>query len=151
MLQRPRQLIGSTLVALAVVGLAAAPVAAGRPVADLSPGSFLADVSGAAVAKDGVLSLKVKYSCSPYEAPFDGSDLVIASVASGASGFDGIGAVVCDGSSQQMTLSLTAFNGGFEGPASVVFAHQGMTADGSSGTVGVFAELPTRVVVAGRE
>jgi hypothetical protein len=149
MLQRPRQLIGPTLVALAVVGLAAAPVAATHPVADLSPGSFMADLSGAAVAKDGVLSIKVKYSCSPYEAPFDGSDIVIASAASGASGFDGTSALVCDGSSQQITLSLNAFNGGFEGSTSVVFAHQGMTADGSSGTVGVFAELPAKVVMAG--
>jgi hypothetical protein len=151
MLLRPRQLIGPTLVALAVVVLAAAPVAAKHPIADLSPGAFMADVSGAAVAKDGVLSMKVKYTCSPYEAPFDGSDIVIASVSSGASGFDGIAAVVCDGSSQQVTLSLTAFNGGFEGPTSVVLAHQGMTADGSSGTVGVFAEVPGRVVMAGHE
>lgn len=151
MLQRPRQFIGPTLVAFGIVVLAAAPVAARHTVPDLSPGSFVADVSGAAVAKDGAVSVKVKYACSPYEAPFDGSDLVIASISSSASGFDGLDSVICDGTNQQVTLSLNAFNGGFEGSTSIQFAHQGMTADGSSGTIGVFAEVPVKVVMAGHE
>jgi hypothetical protein len=132
---------------LAIVVLAAAPVAAGHPVPDLSPGSLVAEVSGSAVAKDGVVSVKVKYRCSPY----DGSDVVIASITSSASGFDGVDNLICDGSSQQVTLSLTAFNGGFEGSTSVQLAHQGMTADGSSGTVGVFVDVPVKVVMAGHE
>lgn len=148
---RPRQLIGPTLVAFAIAVLAAAPVAARRPVAGLEPGAFVADVSGAIVAKDGVASVKVKYTCSPYEAPFDGSDVVIASITSATSGFDGVANVVCDGSSQQLTLSLNAFNGGFEGSSSVLFGHQGMTADGSSGTISVFVDVPARVVMAGHE
>lgn len=151
MLQRPRQLIGPTLVAIGIAVLAAAPVAAKRPVAGLEPGAFVADVSGTAVAKDGVASLKVKYTCSPYDAPYDGSDIVIASVTSSASGFDGFDTVVCDGSNQQITLSLNAFNGGFEGSTSVLFAHEGMTADGSSGTISVFVDAPVKVVMAGHE
>ena len=151
MLQRPRQLIGPTIVAIGIAVLAAAPVAARHTVPDVSPGSFAADVSGTAVAKDGVLSVKVKYTCSPYEAPYDGSDIVIASVASSTSGFQGIAPVTCDGSGQQITLSLDAVNGGFEGSANVQLAHQGMTADGSSGTVGIFAEAPVKVVMAGHE
>jgi len=151
MLPRPRQLIGPTLVAFAIVVLAAAPVAAGHPVPDLSPGSLVAEVSGSAVAKDGVVSVKVKYRCSPYDAPYDGSDVVIASITSSTSGFDGVDNLICDGSSQQVTLSLTAFNGGFEGSTSVQLAHQGMTADGSSGTIGVFVDVPVKVVMTGHE
>ena len=148
---RPRQLIGPTLVALGIALLAAAPVGAKHLVPDLSPGSFVADVSGAAVAKDGVVSLKVRYTCSPYDAPYDGSDLVIASITSSTSGYDGVAPVVCDGTDQQINLSLTAFNGGFEGSTTVQFAHQGMTADGSSGTVSVFVEIPAKVVMAGHQ
>jgi hypothetical protein len=146
MLHSPRQLIGPTLVALAIVVLAAAPVAAKHPVADFSPGAFVADVYGATHDRDGVLSLRVRYSCSPYEAPFDGSDLVIASITSGESGYDGFEWVTCDGSSQQLTLSLLAFNGGVEGDTYVQFTHEGMEADGT-GTASVTTGVPVRVKV----
>lgn len=147
MLHSPRQLIGPTLVALVIVGLAAAPVAAKHPVPDFSPGAFVADTYGPTHDRDGSISVRVRYSCSPYEAPYDGSDLVIASISSGQSGYDGFESVTCDGNSQELTMSLTAFNGGFEGDTYLNFTHQGMTADGSSGVASVTAGVPVRIKI----
>jgi hypothetical protein len=149
MLQRIRRLVGPSAVAMAIVVLATSPVAAGHPVADLSPGALIADVSGVAIDKGGEVTVKVRYTCSPYDAPYDGSDLVIASITAGASGYDGVASVTCNGNDQQLSMSLTAFNGGVEGTANLQFAHEGLTADGSSGTIGVSVDVPVKVVITG--
>ncbi len=149
---RPRRAIGSIAlaVALAIAVVGAAPVAAKHNEGVLGFGALSADVmNGAFVDKDGTITLKATYACSPYEAPFDGADLLIASITGSVGGYDGFAFITCDGTDQRITMSLAAFDGGVSGPANLQFGHQGLSADLTTGTISVFVDVSTKVVSAG--
>lgn len=152
MLTRSRRAVGSSAlaVALAITVVAAAPVAAKHTDTVLGFGALSADVmNGAFVDKGGTITLKARYACSPYEAPFDGADLLIASITGSVGGYDGFAFITCDGTEQRITMSLTAFEGGVSGPANLQFGHEGLSADGTTGTISVFVDVSTKVVSAG--
>ena len=148
MLNRSRRFIGPAAVAaaLAIGALGAAPVAA-----QTTSGALTVDVmSGAVVDKDGTITLRAKYACGQYDAPYDGTDLLIASITSSTGGYHANAAVTCDGTTQHITLHLIAFNGGVSGSANLQFGHQGNSPDGTIGTIAGYVDIPIKVVSAGK-
>lgn len=151
MLLGPRRLIGTaTLAALMAVAIAVTPVLA------LSGGDFnIRAVSPIGVARDGTITLRATYSCIQYSEPYNGFDVIFASITSPASpgndyvSFAPFTNVLCDGGDRRMTLTLQAVNGGLSGPANLQFGHQGFSPDGSIGAISVWVNVPITVVIAG--
>ncbi len=57
------------------------------PVLAASPGDLSVRATPATVIdRDGTVTLKIRYSCTQYEAPYNGTDLLYASIVSGTGG-----------------------------------------------------------------
>jgi len=144
---RSRSVIGTSAIAaaLAVAALGVIPAVALADSGDLTVQS----IRGAVVDKDGTITLRAKVVCSQYDAPYDGTDWLIASITSSTGGYDTFTQVTCDGTRQHVTLTLTAFDGGTSGSATIQLGHEGLSPDGTIGTISAFVEEPIKVVTAG--
>ena len=129
--------------AIAVLGIMSALGAA--PVLAVDYGGALTINAPTTVHdKAGTITIRARYHCDQYVAPYaGGTDLLIGGITSPATitGFDGVAAITCDGKSHQVTLTLTAFNGGLTGTAILQFVHQGTSPDPTVG--GIAAIDPT--------
>lgn len=151
MLPGPRRLIATaTLAALMALAIAMTPVLA------LSGGDLnIRAISPIGVARDGTITLRATYTCIQYSEPYNGFDIVFASITSPASpgneyaSFAPFTEVLCDGSDRRITLTVQAINGGLSGPANLQFGHQGFSPDGSIGAISVWVNVPITVVLAG--
>ena len=141
------RLLGKGVVALA---LAIGPTSAAGVAAQGEDGALtVRAVPGAAVDKDGTVVLRAKYACHQYEAPFDGSDILVVSITATNGGYDTLTAATCDGTEQHLSVTLAAFDGGASGWASLQLGHEGVSSDGSVATISAFVETPIRIVTAG--
>jgi hypothetical protein len=148
MLKRSRSGLGTAAVAAA---LAIAALGAGPAVALAGGGDLSVQAHVALVDKDGTITLRAKYVCSQYDAPYDGTDVLIASITSSAGGYDTFTSVTCDGTKQHVTLTMAAFDGGTSGSAILQLGHEGISPDGTTGTISVFVDVPVKVVTTGPE
>ena len=147
----PRRLVGIAMLAALMVGAVGA-----TPVLALSGGDLtIRALSPIAVARDGTITLRATYNCIRYSEPYNGFDIVFASITSPTSpgseydSFAPFTIVLCDGTDRRITLTVQAVNGGLSGPANLQFGHQGFSSDGSIGAISVWVNVPITVVLAG--
>lgn len=152
MLKGPRKVIAAStaLAALTLGGLSPAPALA------LTGGDLtISGLPRTVVARDGIITLRATYNCVQYGEPYNGSDILLASITSTAApgqSYDSLGPatyVVCDGTNRRITLTLAAVNGELSGPANLQFGHEAFTLDGSTGAISVYVDVPITVMIAG--